>query len=211
MSTRATPGYEGSLYSTGDSTGFNDEPATVDGTTATISDSALSIFDWREDITVEDGGVVVDPTTYEVKYLSGQIEFDTAPAGAVTISGNYLPRLELAGVFDANFELSSEDIDSTDFSDSYLQSISGMGSASGDFSTIAVGEVEDFVQDLENREKKVLEHEISSTGYKFRAVIFLESVNYTQEASDRVEINFSYQSKSPASLTGGQASHVIYK
>ena len=209
--TRATPGYKGALYSTGDPVVFTEEAATVDGDIATINDPSLSIFDGKTEVEVFEDGITVDPTTYNVRYLAGQIVFTgPVPTGVVTISGSYLPRLKLSGIVSGSFDMSTEDIDSTDFDDEFYQSVSGKGQSEGSFTTIALGDSEDFITDLEERERLIVDHEIKS-GVHYRAVIRLDEASVSADEDGRVEIEISYQSKNPPGLSGGQVGHVIFK
>ncbi len=56
-----------------------------------ITNAAKRLLDPEATITVKDGGVAVDPDDYELDRLFGRVTFASAPGGAVTISGPYLP------------------------------------------------------------------------------------------------------------------------
>ena len=210
MSSRAIPGYKGGVYSTGDPVGFTEEPATLQGNVARIADEALSIFNWKESIQVFDDGVLVDPADYSVDYLAGVVEFDTAPSGPITISGEYLPRLELAGIVEANFETSSEEIDSTCFSDLYEQYVSGLGQVTGSFTSIAIATAETLADKFLEENSLVIEHEIAEGSFRLRAVIQVETT-VEQSVEDRVEVSVDYTGQNPAGLNGGQAHFTFIK
>lgn len=206
---RAIPGYKGTLYSVGPAQSFSDEPATIDGNIATISDDSLSIFVWQLPVEVFDDGNPVDEADFEVDYLGGRIVFDSPPAGPVTISGNYRPRFELAGITEADFEATAEDIESTTFSDLYEQYVSGLGQISGSFTTISLGDPAELLGNVEEANELVIVHEVVE-GFELRAVVKVQSTT-EQAVDDRVEITFDYIGKNPAGMTGGQAHYTFVK
>lgn len=89
-----------SVKVSGDPVAFTDEATTTnDDTVYQITDTALRVWDRAATITVEDGGVAVDPVAdpYTVNRLAGKIIFETSDAGRViTVSGDYLPLSTLA-------------------------------------------------------------------------------------------------------------------
>lgn len=206
---RAIPGYKGSFYSVAPAEPFTEEPATLDGNVATIDDDALSIFAWQLEVEVFDDGAPVDPDDFKVNYLGGQIEFDTTPSGPITISGAYRPRFEIAGIVEAGFETTSEEIESTDWSDTYEQYVSGLGQISGNFTTISLGDPASLLANVEEANELVIVHEVVE-GFELRAVVQVESTT-EQSVDDRVEITFDYTGQNPAGMTGGQAHYTFIK
>lgn len=61
-----------------------------------ITNAAKRVLDRTATITVKDGGVAVDPADYTLDRLFGKIAFASAPGGAVTVDGTYLPMTAVA-------------------------------------------------------------------------------------------------------------------
>lgn len=88
----------------------------VAGTTYQITSATKRIIDHNQAVTVKDGGVAIaagDITS--IDYLQGKVTLDSAPSGAVTIDGNYIPTAAVAGAKSYSLALNQTVQDDTDF------------------------------------------------------------------------------------------------
>lgn len=95
-------GKGGDVYiATGAGTTFTTEACSVvSGTTYQINNTAKRRWDPTAAVTVYDGGTPVDSSAYYLIHATGKIVFDSAPGGAVTVSGKYLTASQYGQAFD---------------------------------------------------------------------------------------------------------------
>lgn len=133
-------GYSAVVRMSGTSTAMTGEAATlVSGTTYQINNTAKRI--WNPDATfiVYDGVTPVVPTSFDD--LFGTVTLPSAPAGAVTITGAYLPVFEIAGAHSWSANMVQELLDSTPFktTDTYRRKTPALKAASGDIAVYDSG------------------------------------------------------------------------
>lgn len=89
----ATASYANVIKTAGIPTAFTGEAFTlVNGTTYQINDATKRIWDRSIVPTIKDGGVVIPAANIKsYDYLFGMVTLASAPSGAVTADGNYLP------------------------------------------------------------------------------------------------------------------------
>lgn len=114
---RRTAAYNATLKREGTSTPFTSEGMTQVGTSNTfkITDATKNYWDITVVPTVYEDAVAVDPSQYSVNYLFGEITFDVAPIGVITVDGNSvgLEAFGRANTVDINHSADTEDV--TDF------------------------------------------------------------------------------------------------
>ena len=112
-------GYLADIEAPGTSTAMTDEATSlVSGLTYQIDDVTRRVLDRSVAITVEDNAVAVSANDIEsIDYLFGRVTFVTGytVTGAITITGNYLPRVVLGRGNSYTLTMQAETIDETDF------------------------------------------------------------------------------------------------
>ena len=89
----------------------------VAGTEYQVTNTAKRALDPATAIKVYDGGVEILATSYVVDYAHGVVTLGTAPSGAVTMDGAYLPLLSVAEARAADVDLGCETADVSRFGD----------------------------------------------------------------------------------------------
>lgn len=91
-------GYVAKILRSGTPTVLTDEATSnLSGNVYQITDTTKRILDRLTPVVVKDGStVLVEGDDYTVNYLFGIVTLDSAPAGAVTIGGKYLPMTQVA-------------------------------------------------------------------------------------------------------------------
>lgn len=85
-------GVDTSILVSGTGLSMTDEATTnTTGNVFQITNAAKRLLDPEAAVVVEVGGVAADPGDYELDRLFGRVTFDSAPGGAVTVTGTYLP------------------------------------------------------------------------------------------------------------------------
>ena len=102
-----TAGYTTEVSKGGTPTAMVDEAMSlVSGFTYEIVDNAKQVWDRDTVPTFEDGGSPIAAIDIvSINYLLGQVTLVGAPAGAVTVSGNYIPIAYIAGATTYNVNL----------------------------------------------------------------------------------------------------------
>lgn len=111
-------GYVASIKSSGTSTTVADAAMSlVSGKTYKITDSTKNVWDWREAITVSDGGTPVAADQFTVNWLFGQITFGASytVTGAITVDVNYLPVSEVTKANSFTLTQTAQTVDRTDY------------------------------------------------------------------------------------------------
>lgn len=191
------PGYRGSLYFTGTSTSMTGEATTnTTGNEYQITDAAKQIINPAESVTVLDGGVPVASSDYTVDYLTGTVILASAPGGAVTITAEYLPRLEVGCAKSTSWNFTRDMLDTTCLSetDDFRKRKSGLLDLNVSLSHImpfaAYGAVVDgntFVETLAVDDSvQVLEYRIPDA-LQLRALVNAESVTTDSSFDSLVE------------------------
>lgn len=109
-------GATGAVYISGESTAFSGEACTlVSGTTYQINTAAKRAWNPAVPVTVYDGvtPLVEADGDFTVNYLFGKVTLAGAPAGAVTVDGEYLPLYEVTTVKGYRFKISADIEDAT--------------------------------------------------------------------------------------------------
>lgn len=111
--------YTTTIKKSGTSTSMTGEATTlISGTTYGIDDAIKDLFDRDQTFVVKDGGTPIATTDYTIDYLRGRVTLDSAPGGAVTIDGYYLPLATLAGANTYDLTVTPAILDTTDIADS---------------------------------------------------------------------------------------------
>lgn len=141
----AVQGYRARVLMTGASNAMTDEPMTQSGSSLTYytTDATRNLWDPATTVVVEDGGVVVATSDYEVDYLLGEVTFDSAPSGAVTVTGAYLDRYTIATARSWTLNLSVAELDQTVFGDDAITRLAGLFDATGTVERLDFGD-EDY-------------------------------------------------------------------
>jgi len=111
----AETAHAGAVYLSGTSTAFTGEACTQIGATLVYQINTAAKRCWNPSVavTVYDGGDLVAASGYTLNYLYGKITFTEAPAGAVTVTGEYMPLHEIGTVRGFSLSVSCGAEDST--------------------------------------------------------------------------------------------------
>lgn len=108
--------FSGVINQVGTSTGFTDEPmSVVSGLVYEITDATKNLFDRDVVPVISWGGTpVAGSSVASIDYLTGRVTFASTPTGAVTITGSYMPKVEVLGIETFNVTINKGLADSTD-------------------------------------------------------------------------------------------------
>ena len=125
-------GYVATFNKSGTTTSFTSEAMTlVSGTTYAITNAAKNVWDHAVAVSVFDGVTDITATNVSsVDYLFGRVTLTAPPAGAVTVTGSYLPMTSVGTARDFSLAMTADSIDTTDFA---------TAAANGGFSTHVMG------------------------------------------------------------------------
>jgi hypothetical protein len=132
-------GYIADLYMSGTTTAMAAEPmALVSGKTYQVTNTAKRTFDPAVALSFFDGGTPISAANIlNVDYLWGRVTFvgGFTPAGAVTVTGNYLPLATIARANSFTLTQTANAVDDTDFvsaqaADGHRSYIPGLKTAS---------------------------------------------------------------------------------
>ena len=168
---KGTAGKNADLYTTGTSTSMTDEACTENsGTEFQVTASAKRILDTSVAVVVK-VDTVVQSSGYSVDYNFGKVTFDTSQTGStVTITASYLPRHNLAKIYDASISDSWDTVDTTCFQDDAQDTTLTIRRASISFSTYDLldtvydGGTEDLNNTFANGDLKVFELQETGSG-----------------------------------------------
>ncbi|MEB3088243.1 hypothetical protein VJJ19_07375, partial [Parvimonas sp. D4] len=115
-------GYSITVKETGTSTAMANEAATlISGKSYQIANAAKRIIDYNVAVVVMDGGTNVTAQLQSIDYLSGTVVFipTFTPAGAITVSGSYLPLVNIANGKSMTVTQQAAEIDESDYETLY--------------------------------------------------------------------------------------------
>ena len=198
-----------SVYLTGTAASMTAEAMSlVSGATYQISNTAKRILDPSQAVAVFDGGVAISSTTYTIDYLFGKVVFDTAPTGAVTITGYYLPRAEAAEVYGATVNIKADLADSTAFGAESRAKEKTTKDANGSFDLRQSGQEAivsgDTVRSIiEARRVVVLDIALGDSGKRFRAFGLLGSAKQSSAPGDLIKTVVAFAASEQSALHAG--------
>lgn len=110
--------YRTVVKASGTSTSFTDEATSnVGGNKFQIDDATKQVLDRSVAVVVEVDGSAVASTEYEVDYLFGIVEFNDAQTGDVTVTGNFIPTVSVAGANQYSVDITGDVLDNSNFAD----------------------------------------------------------------------------------------------
>lgn len=217
-----TPGYLTTVKYGGTITAFVDEPTTkvTANTIYQLTDATKRVLDRGVAVTVKvdaDGAgagaaVVADPSTYTVDFLFGEITFaaDQGAAAVVTISGNYLPMVAVAGANKYNLNQSSTVHDDTDYptaqaNNGFRSRLLGLHDVSLSLSRFADTSTA-FHDALAARAPLLMEVRPGGSGDYFRGWMVIEADNASGDidALEANELTFQLDGDAAAAFSWGQ-------
>ena len=155
----ALAAYISKVQRTGTPTTFVDAQLTrVTGTRYQVTDEPKRLLDSSGTFVVKGSGTTISPTDYNISFLDGFVIFNTSRNASTnfTLSGSYIPTLDIAGANSYALTLSSTVLDTTDFRTTGTRTkISGLIDASltlGKFYEYGT----DFKESLKNRERVII-------------------------------------------------------
>jgi hypothetical protein len=114
------------------------------GLVYSTTNAAKNFWDPREPAAIKDGSTtLVLGTDYTVDYLLGQVTLAAPPAGSVTVTGKYLPKLALPACRSYSLTPQRAQLDATVFGDEAVNRISGLGDVAGTLERLETG-LEDY-------------------------------------------------------------------
>jgi len=142
----AIAGHKARVELTGTSTAMTTEATTDLGSDVyQITNAVKRVIDPANSVSVFDGGSPVSASNFTVDYLFGRIIFSSAPSGAVTVTANYLPRIEFSCARSASINLERAPLDRTCFQpdasdgEATFRYLMGLYTASGDIGHLEAG------------------------------------------------------------------------
>lgn len=102
------------------------------GLVYSTTNAAKNFWDPREAAVIKDGSTtLVLGTDYTIDYLLGQVTLAAPPAGAVTVTGKYLPKHTLPACRSYSLTPQRAQLDTTVFGDEAVNRTSGLGDVAG--------------------------------------------------------------------------------
>lgn len=195
----------------GTSTAMADEGMTDsgDGVTFYTTDSAKNVWDPDTTVVIKDNGSAVDATTYTVDYKMGEVVFDSAPTGPVTVTGNYYTLYSLANARGFSASLSRTLPEDTVFSDTHVSRKAGLADAAGTAEHLEIGKTEyttseDMGDDMENGRYKLLECRPSALGSTcLRVWVRFEGFDFSMSPADIQTLSQSWMGVVPGGEQSG--------
>lgn len=215
----ATAGYRADLFVTGAALSMTGESMsdTGDGVTYEVATAARDVWNWRAPLIVKVDGSTVSASTYNVNYLFGQVVFNSAPGGTVTVDGEFLPKYRFALGREASFDDTVEELDITVFQDDHIQRMYGLADVEGSLTGLSllneeIGTGEKTLREvLKDRDFIVLSYSPDSEQtFTQRAVIMFTNASLSAAVDGLVESTLDFQGAAPRDMTGEQVS-VEYK
>jgi predicted nucleic acid-binding protein len=106
-----------------------------------FSEAATQVFALIEESKIE--GYLCATTVTTVDYLLGTVTLAAPPAGSVTVTGKYLPKIALPACRSYSLNLTKAQLETTVYGDDFVDRISGLGDASGTLERLETG-LEDY-------------------------------------------------------------------
>jgi hypothetical protein len=193
----ATQGRLAKVNITGDPIAFTDEAtSTTDDQVYTIDNSVKEIWALDVDVVVKDDGVATIEE-YTVNKLKGEITFATVDAtrGVVTVSGSYLPRVELTEAHEYSLTINGETLDNTKFGSNFTTKQQGLKSAEGSLSEF-FNTNQYLLKDLINDNTVVIEffQDRTDTTKYYRLFAKITSDEISAPVADLVGMSISFES-----------------
>ena len=116
-----TAAYTTLIRSGGQSVGFLDEAMTQDANDPKvwqITDATRQVLDRDIPVVVEDNGNPLLAADFSIDYLFGIVTLVNNPAGAVTVSGSYIPMTEVVGASQHTINLTGDILDDSNYKES---------------------------------------------------------------------------------------------
>lgn len=209
----AIAGYNADLFVTGEALGMVGESLSDsgDGVTYEVVSGSRDIWDWTSTLTVKVGGSAVSASTYEVNYLFGTVVFDSSPAGAVTVDGQYLPKYQFAQAREVSYNDTTADLDSTVFKDTHIQRTPGLQDIEGSVEALqlldtAIGAGESTLNEiLHGRDFIVFSYSPDAdASFTRRAIIMFTSQSLSTPVDDLSTSTCSFSGAAPRDFAGAQ-------
>lgn len=127
----ARVGYLAKVNIVGDSVVFTDEATTTsDNQNYIIANSAKNLWSLDSVLVVKEDATITSEN-YTLNRLTGSVMFNTIDAGrgVITVSGDYLPRIEVTEAHEYSLTINGETLDITKFGSSFIQKQAGLKSA----------------------------------------------------------------------------------
>lgn len=191
-------------------TAFTDEATTNLGSNRyTITDLAKALFDPEVAVVVKDGGTPIATTGYTVNHLAGQVTLNSAPAGAVTITGSALQLADAVDARQMSWVYTTNQLDVTVFGDDAVGRLPGLKDVSGTVSRLA-----DSLQDFDTGGGTLRVYDVLTSGdytvvetqpdrnssaHVARAFALFESDQVESQVDDLVTAVLNFQGTLPGS------------
>jgi hypothetical protein len=177
---------------TGSPLTLTDEATTTsDSLTFQITDENKRILAPDSEITVKDNGVAVT-SGYTINRLDGSVKFDATKTGPVTISGSYLPALDVAEAYEFSYSIEADNLDATRFQDEYVRRKQGQIDFSSELSAWHDVNVDVFTDALLNNKIMVLEFYVNNS-LDLRAWVLTASDEIESAADSLVEEGIEFE------------------
>lgn len=193
----ATQGRLAKVNITGDPIAFTDEStSTTDDKTYSIDNPIKEIWALGVDAVVKEDGVVTTEE-YTVNKLKGQVTFATVDAlrGVITVSGSYLPRMELTEAHEYSLTINGETLDNTKFGSNFTTKQQGLKSAEGSLSEF-FNTQQYLLKDLIEDNTVVIEffQNRNDTTKYYRLFAKITSDELSAPVADLVDMSISFES-----------------
>jgi hypothetical protein len=143
----ATPAYKTRLRVTSQTGVTMTDQAMNNGGSGLVyktTNAARNFWDPRTAAVIKDGATTLTlGVNYTVDYLLGTVTLAAPPAGSVTVTGKYLPKIALPACKSYSLNLSKAQLETTVYGDDFIDRISGLGDASGTLERLETG-LEDY-------------------------------------------------------------------
>lgn len=176
----------------GTGTGMTGEATTsLGGNVYQITDTAKRVISPTAALTVLDGVTTLAASAYEVVYGTGKIRLRAAPAGAITVTGEYLTTAQLGQGQSWSLTVGKNLVDTATFGDAWEEKTATLGRASGSIGRIYADDY--FLTDVTPGTSFVLElYEQQSTGARYVCIAKLSDTNITSEAGGIMMENVNF-------------------
>lgn len=177
----AQAAYQATVRVASTPTSITNQATTRSGNSYTITDTSKRVLDRNTPPTVKVAGTTAPATSYTVDYLFGIVTFNSAQTGAVTVSGKYMPTIEVLGANEYSVQLGADILDDTDFTNArtnggYRTKVYGLQDAS-----VTISKFDDrtgfFIEKIKSRSTCMIEILPASGTEAIRGWFAVESLN----------------------------------